>query len=107
MTVRNFFQPTATPTQGEAIESLLQTNGLRLERIVSRGEASPAGFWYDQPDPEWVVLLRGEAMLLVEGEGEMLLRAGDYLLIPAHCRHRVEQTSQDALWLALHFREGA
>ena len=76
---------------------------LLLEQIVSHGKASPEGFWYDQPRPEWVMLLRGTARLQF-ADGERPLAAGDALLIPAHCRHRVAECSLDAIWLALHFQ---
>ena len=32
------------------------------------------------------------------------LRAGDWVSLPARCRHRVESVSDDALWLAVHGR---
>ncbi|MDG9923543.1 MULTISPECIES: cupin domain-containing protein [unclassified Pseudomonas] len=87
----------------EQFITLLQTGQLRLEQIVSRGQASPTGFWYDQPTPEWVALLAGSATLEFD-DGRLPLAAGDALLIPAHCRHRVAECSQDAIWLALHFQ---
>ena len=89
----------------EVFETLLQAPGLRLERIVSRGQATPAGQWYDQPQAEWVLLLSGSAGLRFADEAETrTLRPGDYVLIPAHARHRVEWTSSNppAIWLALH-----
>ena len=82
---------------------LLRQDGLLLEQIVSHGKASPEGFWYDQSKPEWVALLRGTARLEFD-DGDRPLVAGDALLIPAHCRHRVAECSQDAIWLALHFQ---
>ncbi|WP_193211835.1 cupin domain-containing protein [Luteolibacter marinus] len=87
---------------GETFETLLGGGGFDLERIVSRGQASPRGHWYDQERPEWVALLQGDAELEFDG-GEMLaLTAGDFLLIPAGCRNRVASVSDDAVWLALH-----
>lgn len=88
---------------GETIVTLLEGRGFTLEHIVSRGAASPEGFWYDQAEAEWVLLLRGEAELRFESGETHALTAGGHLVIPAHCRHRVERTSADALWLALHF----
>ena len=88
----------------EEFHTLLKGGAFRLESIVSKGQSSESNFWYDQPDPEWVFLLRGNACLSIEGEGDLQLCEGDYLLIPAHCRHRVQSTSRDALWLALHHR---
>jgi cupin 2 domain-containing protein len=90
----------------ESFLTLLQEPGFRLERIVSTGQATPAGEWYDQPQPEWVVLLTGSALLLIAGEAEpRRLEPGDWLLIPAGVRHRVEWTDPDrpSVWLALHY----
>ncbi|WP_374544868.1 cupin domain-containing protein [Rhodoblastus sp.] len=97
----------ALPENGaeEAIEPLAQWPGVRIERIVSRGQASPPGFWYDQDGTEWVILLAGSAALLFEGESApRVLRPGDYVEIPPHARHRVEWTDADAptIWLAVH-----
>lgn len=89
----------------ERLFSLVEAPGLRLERIVSNGAASPPGFWYDQDAAEWVALVRGGATLEFE-DGRLALAAGDCLLIPAHVRHRVAETSADAVWLALHFGAG-
>jgi cupin 2 domain-containing protein len=88
----------------EFVQPLLERPGLTVERIVSRGHASPPGLWYDQPRDEWVVLLSGAAMLRFEEGGTIEMRPGDFLLIPAHCRHRVEQTdpAADSVWLAIH-----
>lgn len=90
----------------ELLEPLLNQPTFRMERIVSRAHATPKGEWYDQNNNEWVVLLKGSAALLFEGSDELVtLRAGDYLLIPAHVRHRVEWTDkgEDTVWLALHY----
>jgi len=91
----------------EQIDLLAANENLRIERIVSTGQASPPGFWYDQEWPEWLVLVAGSAGLLFEGEAEpRVLRPGDYLLIPAHRRHRVAWTDVEhpTVWLAVHFR---
>ena len=91
----------------EIFESLLETKNFRLERIVSGGQATPPGEWYDQANHEWVVLLKGGAGLRFEDEAETrVLQPGDYLLIPAHRRHRVEWTDPETptVWLALHYR---
>ena len=83
---------------------LLRGTGFRLEHIVSHGRAGEPGAWYDQAEDEWVVLLRGSATLVFEPEEALSLAAGDALLIPARRRHRVAETSSDAVWLALHAR---
>ncbi len=94
----------------EDFATLAEGGAFRLIRIVSTGQATPDGEWYDQPEDEWVLLLQGAAGLSIEGEGAVrALGPGDYLLLPAHCRHRVEWTAQDGptVWLALHFQPGA
>jgi cupin 2 domain-containing protein len=91
----------------ERVEPLLARAGVVIERIVSTGQASPAGFWYDDPRDEWVVLLAGAATLQFELEAgaRRVLLPGDYVHIPAHCRHRVAWTDQSAatIWLAVYF----
>jgi len=100
----------ALPRQALPEEIVLQlaaTSDLRIERIVSTGQASPVDYWYDQERNEWVMLLRGAARLRFEGEAEArALAPGDYVNIPAHCRHRVEWTDPDqvSVWLAVHYR---
>lgn len=94
--------PTAT---GEQVGRLLTTPGVRIERIVSAGQASPPGFWFNQEWDEFVLLMAGSAGLSIEGEAvARSLRPGDYLVIPAHVRHRVEWTSPSGptIWLAVH-----
>lgn len=89
----------------EQVEQLVGGAGFRIERIVSTGQASPTGFWYDQPDDEFVVLLAGAARLRFEEGGHILeLKPGDWVEIPAHVRHRVEWTQADppTVWLAVH-----
>jgi cupin 2 domain-containing protein len=90
----------------ETNATLLRHSAFVLEHIVSRGAVSPEGFWYDQERDEWVLLLCGQAVLCFESGESLTLAAGTPLLIPAHCRHRVEHTSPDAIWLALHYERG-
>jgi cupin 2 domain-containing protein len=88
----------------EITELLLTAKGVRLERIVSHGQASPEGFWYDQTQAEWVMVLSGAARLTVEGDpDELPLGPGDAIFLPPHCRHRVTWTdpAQPTVWLAL------
>ncbi len=90
----------------ETFESLVETGGLLVERIVSAGHASPPGFWYDQPRDEWVMVVRGAARLsFASGEAPMELGPGDWVHLPAHCRHRVDWTTPEepTVWLAIHF----
>ena len=104
--VANLFDAIPLEISVEIFQILLETKNFRLERIVSAGQATPQGEWYDQETHEWVVLLSGNAGLRFENEPEpRLLRPGDYLFIPSHCRHRVEWTdpAQPTVWLALHY----
>lgn len=92
----------------ELVSILLNQAGLRIECIVSTGQASPPDLWYDQARPEWVLVVSGEALLQIEGEtSPRHLYAGDWINLPAHCRHRVEWTdpAQATVWLALHYAE--
>ncbi|MGH8383786.1 cupin domain-containing protein [Pseudomonas sp.] len=104
--LNNLFSPLPAATAQEHFDELLTRPGLCIERIVSHGQASPAGFWYDQPNGEWVLLLTGSAGLRLEHEScERVLQPGDFLEIPARCRHRVEWTdsARVTVWLAVHF----
>ncbi len=106
MRINNLLAHRTQVSEGEVIETLIQTDALRLERIVSTGQATPPGQWYDEDRDEWVVLLSGSAGLFFEGEQAIrVLRPGDSLLIPAHTRHRVEwtETGVESIWLALFY----
>lgn len=86
----------------EHFETLLETDLVRIERIVSDGQRSAPDFWYDQPHAEWVMLVRGEATLEFEGGEMRTLREGDSLLLPPRCVHRVAWTGPRTVWLAIH-----
>lgn len=104
--MNNLFADLPADLPEELSEVLARAPGVRLERIVSLGHATPDGEWYDQDTNEWVVLLRGAAALRFEDEPEpRVLNPGDWLDIPAHRRHRVEWTAPNAptIWLALHY----
>ncbi len=108
MELKNLFSQIPESFPEEILETLLETPSFRLERIISAGQATPPGKWYDQDTHEWVVVLSGSAGLLFEGEREVrVLKPGDFLHIPAHRRHRVEWTDakQKTVWLALHYKE--
>lgn len=93
----------------ELVQTLLSAEQIRIERIVSRGQASPEGFWYDQEQAEFVLLISGSAGLRIQGhEDVLILRPEDYLNIDAHLKHRVEWTQAgcDTIWLAVHYAEG-
>ena len=92
-----------SPLNEEFVEVLATGGGTRVERIVSEGHTSPEGFWYDQDEWEWAAVLQGSAELEFEGRGHVGLSAGQWVLIPAHERHRVTRTSTDpqCVWLAV------
>jgi cupin 2 domain-containing protein len=96
--------PPAAGADRESVELLLERPGVRVERIVSTGQTTPSGQWYDQSGDEWVALLAGRATLRWEDGSLVELSPGDWLLIPARVRHRVEATSVDppCVWLAVH-----
>ena len=100
----NLFDDLAAPGGRERFDELLLRPGIRIERIVSTGQTTPEGEWYDQAGDEWVALLAGRATLRFEGGGRIELSAGDWLLIPARVRHRVEETSAEppCVWIAVH-----
>lgn len=101
----NLLSDLPAPGPEESFETLLTAAGFHVERIVSRGHASPPGFWYDQDEDEWLMLVTGAARLTLEGEKPVDLEPGSYLHIPARRRHRVDWTdpAQPTVWLAIHF----
>lgn len=102
--IGNLLDDLPTQLAEEEIRSLLARPGIRIERIVSTGQASAPGFWYDQDEDEFVLLLTGAAGLRFDGESDVrVMRAGDWLEIPAHTRHQVAWTSTTAptVWLAV------
>lgn len=103
----NLFAGIPGTLAAEQLTALLTTPNVRIERIVSRGHASPPDFWYDQPQAEWVIVLAGSAAIAFDGEASpRTLRRGDHLHIPAHARHRVVWTdaNEPTVWLAVHYR---
>jgi cupin 2 domain-containing protein len=104
----NLFQVDGPHFPDERFDTLVEGKGVRIERIVSTGQASPPDFWYDSPHEEWVVLLSGAAALEFEGDSEPhAMQPGDYVRISAHCRHRVAWThvSEVTFWLAIHYED--
>ena len=109
VSLENIFANVPHHLPDERFEELARGGVFRLERIISTGHFTPTGQWYDQDHEEWVLVLRGSARLRFDGEPETVaLGPGDYVRIPAHCRHRVEWTdpAEPTVWLALHFEGG-
>jgi len=106
MPCENLFTGIPPKLAEELCTTLCRAEGVRIERIVSEGHHSPDGFWYDQHEHEWVVVLEGRAAVEFEGEpAPVELQPGSYLNIPAHKRHRVAWTSpaERTVWLAIHY----
>ena len=105
MTKNNIFSDLPTSLDQEVFEDILKRENIRIERIISQGHSAPETGWFDQDEKEWVIVLTGSATLLFEGEDEIELSAGDYLMIPAHQRHKVLKTDpeQPTIWLAIFF----
>ncbi len=102
----NLFDGLAAQSDEEQFTDLLNTPGLKIERIVSMGQVTEPGTWLDQAWTEWVLVISGAAAILFEEEAEPhQLKAGDYLMIEPHCRHRVTWTKENepTIWLAVHF----
>jgi cupin 2 domain-containing protein len=103
----NLFDPLPDAIAAESVDILLRRPGVRIERIVSLGQASPPGFWYDQDEGEWVLLLSGAARLRFEDEPKIRqLAPGDVIDVSPHRRHRIEWTdpSTPTIWLAVFYR---
>jgi len=101
----NIFSAIPQCLDQELVETLLENKDVCIERIVSKGHTSPASGWYDQPKNEWVMVLKGEAVIAFEDEPEIRLVAGSYIDIAAHKKHRVSWTDPEVetIWLAVHY----
>ena len=101
----NIYASLPDKLEHESFEDLLRRKNIKIERIVSRGHASPENDWYDQKENEWVVVLEGAGSILFENGDEVNLIKGDYLNISAHTRHKVVWTDPNSItiWLAIHY----
>lgn len=93
----------------ETMEQLLGGPAVRIERIVSTGQRTAVGEWFDQEWDEWVALLGGAARLTLDDGTKIRMQPGDWILLPAHQRHRVEETSTSppCVWIAVHVKPEA
>ena len=106
--IGNQFDNIPTDIPEELFTTVFGASGLRIERIVSQGQGSLPGFWYDQEENEWVFVLEGRATVQFEDDPEPVeLQRGSYVNIPAHVRHRVAWTNpnQKTVWLAIHYKD--
>jgi cupin 2 domain-containing protein len=102
--VKNIFANTDNAWGAEEFSTLFDNTAVKIEQIVSHSHSSPAGFWYDQAEDEWVIVLRGSATLEF-GDGQIIeMTEGDYLMIPRRQRHRVARTGENTVWLAVHLK---
>jgi cupin 2 domain-containing protein len=104
--MKNLLQNIPEHLSEEHFESLVRTDNILIERIISKGHSSPGAGWYDQDRDEWVLLLSGAARLAFEDGAEVNLGPGDTLQIPAHVKHKVTWTDpgQETVWLAVHYK---
>ncbi|MFC2084477.1 cupin domain-containing protein [Bacteroidota bacterium] len=104
--INNIFNITKHKLTEEFFEDILKTKFFRIERIISDGHVSPKGFWYNQEEDEFVLMLKGSAEIEFE-EGILKLNSGDYLNIPAHTKHRIKWTDlkEKCFWLAVHYNK--
>ena len=106
--MQNLFNDLPTDLPEELVEVLAENKHVRIERIVSTGHADPEGFWYDQEEHEWVVVLKGEAKLLFKDDDESIhMNPGDHIYISSHRKHRVEWTTPEepTVWLAVFYKD--
>ena len=101
----NIFKDIPENLPEELFTQLLESKNVQIERIVSEGQSSPTGEWYDQLQNEWVIVLQGEAVIEYENTEQRTLNVGDFAFIPTHTRHRVSWTTatQQTIWLAIHW----
>lgn len=105
MKEKNIFAAIPQHLDQELVEILLENRDVSIERIISKGHTSPASGWYDQPKNEWVMVLKGEAVISFQDDPEIRLIAGSYIDIAAHKKHRVSWTdpNNETIWLAVHY----
>lgn len=106
MLVKNIFESIPDNLGEEIFELLVQSGDIKIERIISKGHKSPESGWYDQELNEWVILLKGNAVISFEDEADIKLKAGSHINIPTHKRHRVSWTNPETetIWLAIHYQ---
>ena len=101
----NIYDKIPSELSNELFEIIAKKDSLKIERIISKGHTTPKEKWYDQKFNEFVILIQGSAIISFEDGNNIEMKKGDYINIPKHCKHRVEQTSSnpEAIWLAVHY----
>jgi cupin 2 domain-containing protein len=102
--MKNIYKISELTHNKEIIETILEKNNFRIERIISNGFPSPEGYWYNQDYDEMVFLLQGQASIAFENDDTIEMQSGDYLLIPKYKKHRVKEVSKEpnCIWLVIH-----
>ena len=105
MNKNNIFSDIPQNLPEEFFETIAQSDNIKIEKIISDGHTSSPGFWYDQDQNEFVIILKGNAVLEFEDGTTQEMSEGDYQIIPAHKKHRVSYTDTNVktIWLAVHF----
>lgn len=106
MKIKNINENIPFSVPEEIVDELIDSDNIRIHRIVSKGQSSPSDFWYDQDDSEWVIVIKGRAKLkFMDGDDLVELKEGDYLNIPPHKKHRVEWTDPESetIWVAVFY----
>lgn len=105
MKTANIFESIPDGSEDEVVDILLKNKNVSIERIVSKGHTSPATGWFDQKKAEWVLVLKGAAIISFIDDSDISMKAGDHILIPAHKKHRVKWTDSETetVWLAVHY----
>jgi len=100
-----FNLPEALPKEFETFQSLIETDNILIEKIISTGQKTPLNQWLEDERNEWVILLQGEAEIIFQNDSAQNLKAGDYLFIPKNKKHRVNYTSDNpcCIWLAVYY----
>ena len=103
--MNNIFDSIPSDLSSEIFDDLVSSDTVKIERIISKGQTSPDFGWYDQEQHEWVIIIAGSAIIGFDDKSSVTLKAGDYLNIPAHQKHKVAWTDPevDTVWLAVHY----
>ncbi len=103
--MNNMFDAIPMSINTEIFETLIESEDIKIERIISKGHTSPDSGWYDQDKNEWVIVLQGKALLAFADNTTINLKTGDYINIAAHQKHRINWTDPDTetIWLAIHY----
>lgn len=101
---KNVFENIIIDKEQEQFFELIKNDNIRIEKIVSNGQSSPINFWYEQKENEFVLILKGNAILEYEDK-DVILKEGDFVNIKAFTKHRVKYTNKDepTIWLAVFY----